>query len=306
MRSLHKLVMNGQILYPAISDTPAWVRLPFLLKCTLRPALTELNCEVFARVRSSPRQTALRGPTLSHLSSSTKVSGTCRSEISSERLSVRTLAFALLQNMTPDLSTFPFCCSVSAMCRKEGLGLAPWGVIGQGKFMSAAQVAERKSNGEKFRGGADELSEKDLKMSEALEKVAGELGEGATVTSVALAWALLKFPYVFPIGAPTFSFFLVLSLFLGVTERAPSVGVCQSGDARSPTSRPTSTPSLTTSPPPRWRRSRPFTRSSTGSLTTVSAATHTRRVGPKTGSLGRRRGCSGSKRSRRSDLLPNE
>lgn len=115
--------------------------------------------------------------------------------------------------MTPDLSTFFYlCCSVVAMCRKEGLGLAPWGVIGQGKFMSAAQVAERKSNGEKFRGGADELSEKDLKMSEALEKVAGELGEGATVTSVALAWALLKFPYVFPIGAPPFSFSSFVSL----------------------------------------------------------------------------------------------
>lgn len=25
MRGLHKLVMNDQILYPAISDTPAWV-----------------------------------------------------------------------------------------------------------------------------------------------------------------------------------------------------------------------------------------------------------------------------------------
>ncbi len=80
------------------------------------------------------------------------------------------------------------------------MGLAPWGVIGQGKWMSKSQIDERKSNGEKFRGGAGELSEKDLKMSESLEKIAEEIGGGATVTSVAIAWSLLKFPYIFPIS----------------------------------------------------------------------------------------------------------
>lgn len=64
--------------------------------------------------------------------------------------------------------------------------------------MSKAQLEERKSSGEKIRGG--EVSEMDLKMSETLAKVADEVGNGATVTSIAIAWALLKHPYVFPIS----------------------------------------------------------------------------------------------------------
>lgn len=82
------------------------------------------------------------------------------------------------------------------------MGLAPWGVIGQGKWMSPDQIEERKKSGESFRGGgdADSLSEKDLKMSEALGKIAAEVGNGATVTSIAIAWAMLKTPYVFPIS----------------------------------------------------------------------------------------------------------
>ena len=62
--------------------------------------------------------------------------------------------------------------------------------------MSKAQIAARKESGEKLRG---EQSEKDIEISGALEKVANELGNGATVTSVALAWAMAKTPYVFPI-----------------------------------------------------------------------------------------------------------
>lgn len=89
------------------------------------------------------------------------------------------------------------------MCLKEGMGIAPWGVIGQGKWMSQAQIDERVSKGDRFRGGAGELSEKDLKMSHALEDIAKEIGDGATVTSVAIAWALLKYPYVFPISVCT-------------------------------------------------------------------------------------------------------
>jgi aryl-alcohol dehydrogenase-like predicted oxidoreductase len=76
--------------------------------------------------------------------------------------------------------------------------LAPWGVIGQGKWMSKAQLEARQKDGEKIRGG--ELTESDVKMSETLARVAEQLGDGATVTSVAIAWALLKFPYVFPIS----------------------------------------------------------------------------------------------------------
>lgn len=148
MRGLHKLVMKGDILYPAVSDTPAWI-------------VAEANC--FARANSfSP--------------------------------------FVLYQGLW-NLNVRDMEREIIPMCRKEGMGLAPWGVIGQGKWMSKAQIEERKKSGEAFRGGgnADGLSEKDLKMSEALEKIAEEIGDGATVTSVAIAWALLKTPYVFPI-----------------------------------------------------------------------------------------------------------
>ena len=84
----------------------------------------------------------------------------------------------------------------TAMLRKEGMGFAPWGVIGQGKFMSSSQIAERKASNEPIRGG--EQSESDIKISEALAKIGDELG--ASVTAVALAWAFKKMPYVFPIG----------------------------------------------------------------------------------------------------------
>lgn len=81
------------------------------------------------------------------------------------------------------------------MIRKEGMGLAPWGVIGQGKFMSKAQLEGRKKSGEATRG---EQTETDVKLSEALAKVGEEVG--ASVTAVAIAWSLHKTPYVFPIS----------------------------------------------------------------------------------------------------------
>ncbi|KAK8854467.1 hypothetical protein IAR55_003205 [Kwoniella newhampshirensis] len=146
MRGLHRHVLNGNILYPAISDTPAWI-------------VAEANC--FARANSlSP--------------------------------------FVLYQGLW-NLNVRDLEREVIPMLRKEGMGLAPWGVIGQGKWQSKAQIEERKKSGEKFRGSATELDEKDIKMGEALEEIASEVGNGATVTTVAIAWALLKTPYVFPI-----------------------------------------------------------------------------------------------------------
>ncbi len=42
-------------------------------------------------------------------------------------------------------------------------------------------------------------TEDEKKVSQALEKVASEIGEGTTLSAVAVAWALTKSPYVFPI-----------------------------------------------------------------------------------------------------------
>lgn len=98
--------------------------------------------------------------------------------------------------LTPLHITLSFGCPLAAMLRKEGMGFAPWGVIGQGKFMSKSQLEERKASNEPIRGG--EQSEGDIKISEVLAKIGDELG--ASVTAVALAWAFRKMPYVFPIS----------------------------------------------------------------------------------------------------------
>ena len=49
------------------------------------------------------------------------------------------------------------------------------------------------------RYGRAQLAEEKT-VSAALEKVAAELGEGVSLCSVAIAWALHKAPYVFPIA----------------------------------------------------------------------------------------------------------
>ncbi|MCJ1411665.1 hypothetical protein MMC19_005756 [Ptychographa xylographoides] len=77
------------------------------------------------------------------------------------------------------------------MCMAEGMGIAPWGALGGGNFKSEAQ--RKATDGRKF-GGPDE---NELKVSEALEKVAK--AKGTLITSVALAYVMHKVPYVFPI-----------------------------------------------------------------------------------------------------------
>lgn len=74
--------------------------------------------------------------------------------------------------------------------------------LGGGKFQSKAAIEERKRKGETLRNmlGQSEQSETQVKMSEALEKVANEHGKDITVTAVALAYALQKSPYVFPVS----------------------------------------------------------------------------------------------------------
>lgn len=76
------------------------------------------------------------------------------------------------------------------MCKEEGMGICPWGALGGGKFKSEEQ---RKST----EGRNVELTENDIKVSQALEKVAGRLN--TAITSVALAYVMHKAPFVFPI-----------------------------------------------------------------------------------------------------------
>ncbi|KAH8101113.1 Aldo/keto reductase [Cristinia sonorae] len=87
------------------------------------------------------------------------------------------------------------------MALSEGMALAPWGVLGQGRIRTDEEEARRRESGEKGRvmhGPQWERNENEKKISQALEKVAKEVG-AKHVTSVATAYVMQKVPYVFPI-----------------------------------------------------------------------------------------------------------
>ncbi|KAI9281735.1 putative aryl-alcohol dehydrogenase Aad14 [Umbelopsis sp. AD052] len=85
------------------------------------------------------------------------------------------------------------------MARHFGMALAPWDVLGGGKLQTKAAIEERKKNGEGLRSffGAEQ-TEAEIKMSEALEKVAAEHNI-KSITAIALAYVMSKAPNVFPL-----------------------------------------------------------------------------------------------------------
>ncbi|KAJ4327769.1 hypothetical protein N0V84_001731 [Fusarium piperis] len=76
------------------------------------------------------------------------------------------------------------------MCRAEGMGIAPWGALGGGKFKTEEQ--RRAQEGRKV-----EASQGEIKTSQVLESIADR--KNSLITSVALAYVMHKTPYVFPI-----------------------------------------------------------------------------------------------------------
>ncbi|TBU29642.1 norsolorinic acid reductase [Dichomitus squalens] len=80
------------------------------------------------------------------------------------------------------------------MCRAEGMAIAPWGVLGQGKFKTEAEIKNRNA----VRYGMPQ-TEEEKKVSAALEKIAAEVGSGATLGAIAVAWLMAKSPYIFPV-----------------------------------------------------------------------------------------------------------
>ncbi len=79
------------------------------------------------------------------------------------------------------------------MCKDEGMGLAPWGPLNQGKFQTKAVFAQREGTDE----GRRPPSQQDKDISAVLEAVADN--KGYTIPQVAIAYILQKAPYVFPI-----------------------------------------------------------------------------------------------------------
>lgn len=86
------------------------------------------------------------------------------------------------------------------MARHYGMALAPWDVLGGGKFQSKKTLEERKKAGEGLRKifGPGEQTEEEVRISEALAQVASEHGI-ESVTAIALAYVLAKTPNVFPL-----------------------------------------------------------------------------------------------------------
>ncbi len=83
---------------------------------------------------------------------------------------------------------------ITAMCAHEGMAIAPWGVLGGGRFKTQ-EAAEAESKEGRIRVYPD--NEHDMKIVEVLRKIAKMLK--TLPTSVALAWMLQKQAHVFPL-----------------------------------------------------------------------------------------------------------
>lgn len=79
------------------------------------------------------------------------------------------------------------------LARHDGLAIAAWGAVGQGRFQRKADRGASKDG-----RSALPLTDKEVAASDALEVVADELGV-QSVTAVALAYIFAKYPYVYPI-----------------------------------------------------------------------------------------------------------
>ncbi|KAK5038112.1 hypothetical protein LTS07_001581 [Exophiala sideris] len=82
---------------------------------------------------------------------------------------------------------------VVAMCRDEGMGIAPWGALGGGYFKPSSTQKE---------GGRNlptTLTGKEEQVSRVLEKIANAKTPAVPLTSIALAYVMHKTAYVTPI-----------------------------------------------------------------------------------------------------------
>ncbi|KAI5366529.1 Putative NADP-dependent oxidoreductase domain-containing protein [Septoria linicola] len=77
--------------------------------------------------------------------------------------------------------------------RSSGISIAPWAPLGQGRL----KTAEARSGEHAGAARAAQMSEDEIKVSDALEKMATT--KGASLHAVALAYLMHKTPHVFPI-----------------------------------------------------------------------------------------------------------
>ncbi|KAK7040449.1 aryl-alcohol dehydrogenase [Favolaschia claudopus] len=86
------------------------------------------------------------------------------------------------------------------MCKHEGIALTVFGVLNEGRIRTDAEEERRRVTGVKGRTlhTGWERNEEEKKICAALEVVAGKIG-AKHITAVAIAYALHKAPYIFPI-----------------------------------------------------------------------------------------------------------
>ncbi|MCJ1313032.1 hypothetical protein MMC25_006708 [Agyrium rufum] len=85
------------------------------------------------------------------------------------------------------------------MCKDEGMALAPWGVLGQGRFQTEESFREREKDNPGRKGKPSSLEKA---VSKVLEEIA--VAKKTNITSVAMMYVMVKAPYVFPVlGART-------------------------------------------------------------------------------------------------------
>ncbi|KAF2493230.1 aryl-alcohol dehydrogenase [Lophium mytilinum] len=80
------------------------------------------------------------------------------------------------------------------MCASEGMAISPWGVLGGGNFKSA-EVAAKEAAESRMQVYPPTVATK--QVAEALRKIAA--ARKTVPTCIALAWAIQKEPYIFPI-----------------------------------------------------------------------------------------------------------
>ena len=80
------------------------------------------------------------------------------------------------------------------MCKDEGMGLVPYGTLGQGRFQTEAGFKEREKNNP---GRKHSPSKVEKAVSRVFEELANE--KNSKVTSIAMAYVMQKEPYVFPL-----------------------------------------------------------------------------------------------------------
>ncbi|KAI1329323.1 norsolorinic acid reductase [Xylariaceae sp. FL0255] len=85
------------------------------------------------------------------------------------------------------------------MCKFEGMGIVPFGVLGQGRFKSSSSTPSSEQEEEEDKGRTNPTSAADEKITQVLESIAQSKTPKTTLTSIAIAYVMHKAPYVFPV-----------------------------------------------------------------------------------------------------------